>query len=426
LIVLNRLVLSFVFTLSFLTFLAPELSIAVQLTPLIVFAVLVFFRVFCSGMALTAVESLFELDGLIFVILLSLLVVAPSFESKYDKSVQFSLFFVTCLFLARLYMAVVPVREVFEAFFWSGILSVGLLVPLSFGDLLQSMETLVRFSFLGLEDNLLAFLLAGYLSLMVWKFFAGGWRIKILTGIMIVFSVIAIFFTSSRGALAGTVVGGGLILALRIVRALREHQTKVVRQILATSTVLLLIFFLNSLTSTKNAYDFVDRVLSLSTAERGVDSGFSGRIGVWRDTLTAMSGGKWLLGRGLRSSDSMAESQMIDNSYIVILYELGIVPLVLIVGRFAGIWARFVWSYFHALRTEQRRFYLACSALMTMFFVINFVDRLLFSVGNPFSLFVFLLFAAPTSQITPKLDFERSDPETSSQRVAPKELLEGI
>ncbi len=174
----NRIALTLVFVLSFFTYLVPDLTASVQLAPLLLFAALVVVRVLFSISNLRALGSLFELDGLVFVVFLSFLMIGPSMASSYDKSTEYALLISVCLILARLYMAVVPIREVLEAFFWSGIVSVGLFVPLSFATLMQSIQTLDRFGYENLQNNILAFLLTGYLCVAVWKFFTGGWRMN--------------------------------------------------------------------------------------------------------------------------------------------------------------------------------------------------------------------------------------------------------
>ena len=204
---INRIVLTLVFTLSFLTFLAPELTVSVQIIPLILFAGLVVVRVFFSPSILRATGSLLEMDGLLFVVLLSSWMIGPSLASTDSKSFNYALLFVACLILARLYMTIVPIREVLEAFFWSGVVCMALLVPLSFSTLMGSMQTLDRFSFVNLKTNLLAFLLIGYLWVMVWKFRTGEWRMRVLTGMVSTVCMVMIFFASSRAALVGSFAG---------------------------------------------------------------------------------------------------------------------------------------------------------------------------------------------------------------------------
>lgn len=394
----NRIVLTLVFSFSFITYLAPELTASVQMAPLILFAILVVVRVLFSASSLRALGSLLEMDGLLYVLSLSFLLIGPSVVSAYEHSLEYALLVSGCLILARLYMAVVPLREVLDAFFWSGIVSVVLFVPLSFATLIQTMQTLDRFGYVNLQTNLLAFLLIGYLCVAIWKFFAGGWRMKILTGAVSLSCAVMIFFTSSRGALMGGLIGCCFAVGIAFLRARKEQRKRLVRRIaLAAAASVLILLLFDNVTPAKDAYDFVDQALAISSPDRGVDSGFTGRFDTWKRTMGPLSGGNWLLGRGMRSSDLLYP--MIDNSYLVILYDLGLIPLILIAWRFLTILWRFSKDYFRAIDESQRKFRLVCCLLVVMLLTINIVERFLFGVGNPYSLLALLFFAAPTSVI---------------------------
>lgn len=397
---LNRIVLTLVFTLSFLAFMTEELTLTLQLLPLILFAVLVFFKVLCSDSALKAVGSLFDLDGLFFVFFLSVFIVGPSLASNYEKSHVFSLFLCMCLILARLYMAVVPIPEVLEAFFWSGLLSIGIFAPLSFAGFMLSVETLERFSPFSFQPNLLSFLLAGYFCVMVWKFMTGGWRLKILTGLVGSVYLIVIFFASSRSAIVAIVAGCVLVTVMEFLRATSQQRKKFVRLGLLVTAVLLvgIVVFVQNPERTYNAFNFFDQVLQLTNDYRGVGTGFSGRLDRWKQVMRMFSDGTFLIGKGIRYTD-LSESEAIDNSYLVIPYEIGLVPLILIVWRYFSILRRFLGAYFRTDEQSERRFYLAVGLLLVVLLVCNIAERYLFGVGNPYSLIAFLLFATPTNQV---------------------------
>src|SRR5215469_14273107 len=272
---LNRIVLTLVFTLSFLGFMGQELTLALQLLPLILFAILVLFKVLYSDSLLKAVGSLFDLDGLVFLIFLSLFIIGPSLASNYEKSLGFSLFLCMCLFLARLYTAVVPVQEILEAFFWSGLVSIAVFLPLSFAGLLQSIGALERFSPFSFQPNLLGFLLAGYFCVMVWKFLTGGWAMKIITGLVGFIDLAITFFASSRSALVAIVAGCCFIVGMEFLHAPPQERKRYVRFGLLTAAALVLgigALLWNS-DRAYNAFNFFDRVLELTNEYREVGSG---------------------------------------------------------------------------------------------------------------------------------------------------------
>lgn len=415
---LNRSILTLVFTLSFLTFMGSELTLIVQLVPLILFAVLVFFKVLCSDSLLNAVGSLFDLDGLLFVFFLSAFIVGPSLASNYEKSPAFSLFLCLCLILARLYMAVVPIPEVLEALFWSGLLSIAVFIPLSFAGFMQSVATLERFSPFSFHPNLLGFILAGYFCVMVWKFMTGGWRMKILTGLVGSVYLIVIFFASSRSAMVAIVAGGVFMVVMEFLRATSQKRKKFMRLGLLVTALLLLgiIVFVHNSERAYNAFNFFDQVLELTNDYRGVGTGFSGRLDRWQQVLRIFSDGTFLMGKGIRYTDR-SEADAIDNSYLVILYEIGLVSLILIAWRYSNILWRFLRGYFHAIDQSRRLFCLACSLLLVVLLVSSLAERYLFGVGNPYSLFAFLLFAAPTSHVDRWLRLSTTDLRLSNRQL---------
>jgi hypothetical protein len=174
---------------------------------------------------------------------------------------------------------------------------------------------------------------------------------------------------------------------------------------LVLSVLVIALLFFQSFPQVKASFDFLDQALAITSPDRGVDSGFTGRFDAWKRTMRQLSGGNWLLGQGMRSSDSLYP--MIDNSYLVILYDLGLFPLILITWRFLSILRRFLDAYFRAIDESQRKLYLLCCLLMVMLLTINIVERYLFGVGNPFSLLALLFFATPASVIGQELEASR-------------------
>jgi O-antigen ligase len=390
----NRIALTMVFTLSFASYLAPDLTLSLQIAPLVLFALIVVFRVFFSRDLLAALESLVAIDSLLFVLFVSLLVIIPSMQSEFDKSFAFSIVLSSCLILARLYMAVVPVSDVLDAFFWSGVISVTVFLPLVFTSLLESIRTLSRFTAFSFHPNLLAFVLGGYFCSMVWKFLSGGWAIKLIAAPIGIVCLIVIFFASSRGSILG-IIGGLVVVATTwIAHMPRQRRARSLRLTFWAVTLIVTAFiFVQRLQWVEDTYTFMDKVLQLTDAGRGIDSGFTGRVDKWQETVNSLKDGTWLLGHGIRSSDSMP--QLIDNSYIVSLYEIGLIPVALIFVRFVATLRRFVKASFTASDLRQAQLFLACALLMVSFLLNNFVARYLFSVGNPYSFLAILFFAAP-------------------------------
>lgn len=394
--ILSQVALCLVFTLSFATYMAPNLSVSLQLAPLALFAALVFFKVLWSDSLLAALAGLFESDGLLYLIFLSALMLESSLGSKLNESFQFALLLSGCLLLARVYTAAVSVKEVLEAFYWSAILSILIFLPLSFEALMQSLTTFSRLIPFNFHPNLLALQLAGYLCVMLWKFMLGGWFTRTLSGLAGVVCIVGILLASSRGAIVAVAIGFIFVLVTLIARPAKHLRRRTIKISLLVVTLLAALFVLASnLDSTRDAYAVLDQVLSLSTPDRGLDSGMSGRVDMWHEALRVLSDGTWLLGHGVRSSDAAYTYPMIDNSYLVILYDMGAVPLILIAWRFVSILLRIARNAHREVDRDLRSLYIACGMFLVVLLVTSIVERSLFAVGNPFSLLAFLFFIAP-------------------------------
>ena len=419
---LNRIVLATVFTLSFLGYMAPELTLTLQLIPLALFAVLAFCTVSFSDRLILAVGSLLELDGILLIVCIPLLTLEQSIESSFQKSLPYWGVFAAYLLISRLYTAVVPVREIFESFFWSAIVCLSIFLLGSYATLLDSATTLARFEPYNFHPNLIAWIMAGYLCAMVWKIMTGSWSMKLLAGFGSVICLTNIFFASSRGAIVGIIVGCGVIGGMAVFRGVRERRNKFLWIGLPAGALLLAsAMMIAEREQVEDAFSFVDRVLALSTPERGLDSGFTGRWATWEAVVHTLRDGTFLLGHGMRASDAM--ETMIDNSYLVIVYDMGLLPLILILFRFLHILLTSFQGYFRAPGDQERGLRLTCTLLVVMILVTNIVERSLFAVGNPFSLLVFLLFATPTWQ-TRNLGFHSGNDPSLPRRIVARSLAD--
>lgn len=395
--VFNQGVLALVFTVSFAIYFAPELSVALQLAPIALFAGLVAWKAFWSDSLVASLAGFFETDSLAYVIFLSVLMMGASLESSFEQSFQFALLLSVCLVLARIYMTLVPLEEVLGAFYWSAVVSLVIFLPLSFGMLIRSATTFERLWVFNFHPNLLGLQLAGYVCVMVWKFVTSGWFLKAVSGMIGSVCIVIMFLASSRGAVVGVGVGCAFVAGVVLVRASKQSRkrtlklTGLIAFVLATSVLLI-----GNLEPIQESYVVVDKLLELSNPGRGLDSGMTGRVDIWQEVVRAISDGSWLFGHGVRSSDAVySYDPKIDNSYLVILYDMGVTPLILITWRFVSVLGRTTRNCVSAIDQDQRRLYLACSMFVIVLLVTSIVERSLFAVGNPFSLLAFLFFATP-------------------------------
>src|SRR5258707_6522003 len=128
----NRFALAVVFTLSFLSYMTADLRPSLQLIPLVAFAILVFWQTIWYDNILVLLGSLLDGDGILFAIIVPILVLVTSAASKSDKSLETAILMSVCIVLARIYMTLVSVKEVLESFFWSGVVSMSLLLAAGF------------------------------------------------------------------------------------------------------------------------------------------------------------------------------------------------------------------------------------------------------------------------------------------------------
>lgn len=415
---LHLVALTLVFTLSFVSYMQDSISNVVQLVPLLLFAVIVLVNLFTSGSGAKSVADLFDGDGLLFVIFIGVLIVAISLASGSDTSSEAAFVIAATLLLSRLYMALVPIERLLEAFFWSGVLSIALFLFAGFSSFLHSMETLERLSPFSFHPNLLGFFAAGYFCAMIWKFLQSGWRMRLLSGVVGAACLLIMFFASSRGSLIGVLLGCCTTAVAASIRGWREGRFRFSGRGLAIVGVLLIIIGSSYQSEIfQEVFQFADQALAITDSNRGIGSGFTGRADKWKETLGSLTDGSWLVGKGIRTSDTIGEDQ-IDNSYVVILYELGPVCLLLIVFRFLDITRRLFLAYINSSDRDCRSCYLALLLVIVSFLANNFVARYLFSVGNSFSLICLFLFVTPSSKIKVKKQIE-----TSRGCIGPAQLL---
>ena len=132
-----------------------------------------------------------------------------------------------------------------------------------------------------------------------------------------------------------------------------------------------------------NAIHYVNHdVLLLDSPERGVDSGFTGRTGVWADTLNL-----WLesplFGIGFRQHERFLHGIPAHNAYLAMLADAGIVGFVMYL-------VLLVWSLVAAWGIRDQRTRRFIVATIVAYIINGFFDRRTINAGNPFGM-LFLL-----------------------------------
>ena len=380
-------------SLCFLTaFLEYEVSSGIALyVPLAMFA-LCGMLVLCGRQRTDRVQHILSGGGLWFAAMLFGEVV--SYTSRDFYSVSYGLLFVVVFFCARLIVQEIGVPNVMRAYSQAGIVTV-------FVILLSGRHSLFtvasgRFSAgTRAHPNLIAFILAGYFPLVVWRAMEEQvrWKKWALTGMsMACFGLI--FITGSRGSLTAVLVAAAALLTRGLASGwMKKLRIRHLHIILVLFVIPLVVFFMLQHNRIGRVGSFLNDFLSLSTSQRGLKSGLSGRTGIWNVAFRLLRvHDRWLFGFGYRAGDRMVGT--IDNGYIQLLFESGLIAGLLIFGSML----RVFYLLWHASRLRENnawtRYYMMMWCLMIVYFLNNISARYLFSFGSPFSLCVLCLMAA--------------------------------
>ncbi len=324
---------------------------------------------------------------------------AISYISGDQYSTLYGLVFTAVVLASRLVVQEIGIPNVMRAFSQAGILTVGA-VLLTGGRSLQSSTT--RFSG-GIEvhPNLVAFVLGGFLPVIIWRAleYKVRWR-RWAAGSLAALDVVFIYYSGSRGTL-GAVLIAAFVFAAR--RALSGPWIKQIRLrhwhlLVALLAVPLLVIFLAQHGRFGNIVDAVSMQLALNSSQRGLKSGLSGRTGFWHLAFVLLGQhGRWFFGFGYRAGDRLVGT--IDNGYVQLLFESGLIAGALIFSSMVRVFALLWRASRLNENTPWTRYYTMLNSLMIIYFFNNISTRYLFSFGSSFSLLVILLMTASRRQL---------------------------
>lgn len=182
------------------------------------------------------------------------------------------------------------------------------------------------------QPNDYGLFLALYLPFCVALFREQRGRLRLLAGIGIFASALALILTGSRGAWVGTL--GGAMLAAFYLRQYVSAQT-----VVRTGVALVVAGVAVLATAFVTGYEdlFVHR---FSGIEGNPHVATSGRSSIWSEAIDSMMENplSFLSGYGFYSYESSREFRLAThNAYLYFLYNLGVVGLMLFIGVFRGI-----------------------------------------------------------------------------------------
>lgn len=132
--------------------------------------------------------------------------------------------------------------------------------------------------------------------------------------------------------------------------------------------------------------------MDLNSAQRGLDSGFSGRQELWQMVLSQFftSNIPFFWGGGFRNAWLSSYISAVDNGYIVAIAETGIVSLILILGRLIYIAKKSA----KRLKTQPNTMDATIVGVVVFILIESIIARYLLAIGNPASLLILILIVA--------------------------------
>jgi hypothetical protein len=373
-----------VFVLSYLVFF-QELEPITQAIPVFTFLAVAGLALLRPG-AVRKTSAEDRLSAYFLLAVVPVLTLASSALSERDITLRYWALLTSTLVAARIIGRSMPMRDVLHAFASAGQISIGILLVFGFDELVRP----GRLAAFELTPNLISFLAAGFGFAQL----AAPRRNVFQKALVIATIGICAWFVyaaTSRGTVVAVVVSVILACFLRFYK--RGFTTKRMLVGSITGTSLLLASLIVPLGP---VYDFIDEHLELSSPYRGLDTGLTGRIAVWRSVLEVLKDGSWLSGNGLRSTDQIAyDINTVDNGYLVLLYEAGVVPAIGICLLYLTHTSRVIRNYLRSRDTEDSRGLMALVLVTIAFFTNNLTARYLFGMGNPYSLMMLVFLAAP-------------------------------
>jgi hypothetical protein len=343
--------------------------------------------------------------GLILLIAL-LFTEVVSYYSGDFYSVAYGALLIGVILACRLIIQQIGLAGVMQAFFQAGLVVIGFLA-------LAGRRGITKYSagdrFVGNSNahpNLIAFLLAGYLPVTLWRALESPSRRnrRILLG-MCALDFFLVFLSGSRGALAAmliaaVVLGARLSLAQGMLRRLRFGRFTLLLVLVA---IPLAGWYVGHNHRLERMGTFFTAALSLNNSQRGLKSGFSGRTAYWAHALHLIrEQDRWLFGFGYRMGDALVGT--IDDGYLQLLFETGLISGGIVMGVICLAFVR-LWRL---TRTPENspwyRYYTMLWCTMIIYMLNNITTRYLFSYGNAFSIcMIFLMVASPAELAGRKL-----------------------
>ncbi len=325
--------------------------------------------------------------SLFLIVLIPLLSLANNLFNPELYYVEYSVLFLVVVFSIYIAVNTIDFRLILNSFICAGIAITVTILMFGTNELSLALsmnidqETgLSRFSPLGLHPNLVGHIFGGFAVTFFCCMLYGEKTLhKIFFALLVGVSFIFCIAASSRGGLIAASLGIVTVYAF----AIWQDKTKRKYFLLFLLLAVLSLFFTQGI---DKIISYLSSMLEFNTSDRGINSGLTGRTANWDKLLgTVFSSIKSvLLGNGLRSGGAEVIGYAIDNGYLNMVYEMGLVittcfVILMIVNT-------------NNLRKSLLDMPNALKAVAFGLFIFilseSVVARYLLSIGNPISLFL--------------------------------------
>ena len=338
-----------------------------------------------------SIISIFRVKRLFFLIFIVSIIPTIIAVVRHDwYSVGYATGMILVLISVQKILDVVSIRDVLKSFAASALICVPLFVALNVSLIINSLVHGQRFDPTHAHPNLIGFVFVGYLMACAWMLTQANlnkvWKWTYI--IVMIVAGVSVFAASSRASMLGLAVGLGTAAYLKYSKRISLERMPLVVGLTFICILFTSIFLVINHALYFHFEQYVIKILALNSQFRGFGSGLSGRLVNWQIALDHIASGiSWFTGHGYRSSFKNL-GLLIDNGYLVVWYELGLMGILFII--FQIIWLIRILIKLSAvpgLPYSVQNIYLTLIAIVIAYAINNIFDRYLFGIGNPFSLF---------------------------------------
>lgn len=252
---------------------------------------------------------------------------------------------------------------------------------------------MLRLTPFNMHPNLVGYIFGGGAIVLGYKMYAStSWSSRALFGIFCLISILVILAASARGALVALLISSIVVFLLFF----RNYRFTTIFFVFLALCIVGALIILNFDSVLLYATD----LLELDSETRGLESNGSGRLELWQAGINLILSDSYRMffGGGLRSASPEIIGFSTENSYITIILESGI---------FMGV--IFFWMIFKILFKvrilaikNNELIYFGVLHILLFSLVESIFNRYLLAIGNPFSLFVLMLFIFSGRKINQK------------------------